>query len=246
MLESGAYAIRKVRKEMMPQLLRRSILLVFLSVLFFASARAQWRPLNPVTAAKEETDGATFTMQAGILRVRVCSNAIIRVTYATGTSLPDTPQYVVTKNEWPRTSFTMQSTENEIVLATSLLKVTVNRKNGAILFTDLANKKLFQDDDRSLTPVEVNGEKTFHSELFANLWDSTEAFYGLGQHQAGVWNYHGESIELSQDNTNISVPMFLSSKGYGIFWNNPSRSRFNNRFPHALYLSSEVADTVDY
>ena len=113
-------------------------------------------------------------------------------------------------------------------------------------FSDLAGNKLFQDDDRSLTPVEVNSEKTFHAELFSNLWDSTEAFYGLGQHQAGLWNYHGESVELSQDNTNISVPMFLSSKGYGIFWNNPSRSRFNNRFPHALYLSSEVADTVDY
>ena len=92
----------------------------------------------------------------------------------------------------------------------------------------------------------MNGEKTYHSEIFSNLWDSTEAFYGLGQHQAGVWNYHGEAVDLSQDNTNISVPMFLSSNGYGIFWNNTSRSRFNNRFLHALYLSSEVADTVDY
>ena len=75
------------------------------------------------------------------------------------------------------------------------------------------------------------------------MWDSTEAFYGLGQHQAGVWNYHGEDVELSQDNTNIAVPLLLSSNGYGIFWNNPSRSRFNNRFIHSLYLSSEVADT---
>ena len=97
-----------------------------------------------------------------------------------------------------------------------------------------------------MTPTEVNGEKTYHAEMFSNLWDSTEAFYGLGQHQAGVWNYHGEDVALSQDNTNISVPMFLSSNGYGIFWNNASRSRFNNRFPHALYLSSEVADSVDY
>ena len=40
------------------------------------------------------------------------------------------------------------------------------------------------------------------------MWDSTEAFYGLGQHQAGVWNYHGEDVEISQDNTKISVPMF--------------------------------------
>ena len=56
----------------------------------------------------------------------------------------------------------------------------------------------------------------------------------------------GEDVALSQDNTNISVPMFLSSNGYGILWDNASRSRFNNRFPHALYLSSEVADTINY
>jgi alpha-D-xyloside xylohydrolase len=92
----------------------------------------------------------------------------------------------------------------------------------------------------------VNGEKTYHSESWSNLWGSEESFYGLGQHQAGVWNYMGEDVELSQDNTNISVPMFLSSNGYGILWDNASRSRFNNRFPHALYLSSEVADTINY
>ena len=94
--------------------------------------------------------------------------------------------------------------------------------------------------------MEVNGEKTYHSEMFSNLWDSTEGFFGLGQHQAGVWNYHGETVDISEANTNISVPIVLSSNGYGIYWNNSSRSRFNNRFPHELYLSSEVADTVDY
>jgi alpha-D-xyloside xylohydrolase len=40
--------------------------------------------------------------------------------------------------------------------------------------------------------------------------------------------------------------MLLSSNGYGIFWNNTSRTRFNNRFVHTLYISSEVADTIDY
>jgi alpha-D-xyloside xylohydrolase len=73
-----------------------------------------------------------------------------------------------------------------------------------------------------------------------------EAFYGLGQHQAGVWNFRGESVDVSQENTNIAVPLLLSSNGYGIFWNNTSRSRVNNRFVHYLYISSEVADSIDY
>ena len=207
---------------------------------------AQWNPANPVVSVERQSDGALFTMKAGVLRVRVCSDSIVQVIYSPTTSFPDEPSYIVTKMAWPAAQWTFDATDKDVVLATSRMKVTIFRENGKILFSDPSGKKLFQDDERTMTPAEVNGEKTYHSELFSSLWDSTEAFYGLGQHQAGVLNYHGESVELSQDNTNISVPFFLSSNGYGILWNNSSRSRFNNRFPHALYLSSEVADTIDY
>jgi alpha-D-xyloside xylohydrolase len=122
----------------------------------------------------------------------------------------------------------------------------VTKKDSAIVFYDSAGKKLTQENDRTLTAAEVNGEKTYHLERFTNMWDTQEAFYGLGQHQGGVWNWRGESVDIGQDNTNISVPLLLSSNGYGIFWNNPSRSRFNNRFVHAFFISSEVADQMDY
>ncbi|MGD0305586.1 MAG: TIM-barrel domain-containing protein [Candidatus Acidiferrales bacterium] len=214
-------------------------------VLLASSAAAQWNALNPVKDVKQQPDGAVLTMERGTLRLVVCTDSIVRVTYAPGATFPDTPQYVVIKNTWAPSPFTFDAGANAVTLATGKLKITVTKKDGAILFTD-ANGKLFQDFDRTLTPATVNGEQTYHSEVFSNLWDSTEAFYGLGQHQAGVWNYHGEDVDISQDNTNISVPVVLSSRGYGIFWNNPSRSRFNNRFPHAMYLSAEVADTVDY
>ena len=211
-----------------------------------SGVRAQWNALNPVADVKQQEDSVLLKMRKGTLRLQICSDSIVRVTYAPGESFPDTPSYFITKTSWPKTQWTMQSGEKDIAVVTARMRVAVSRMDGAILFSDAAGKKLFQDYDRSLTPVEVNGEKTYHSELFSNLWGSTEAFYGLGQHQAGVWNYHGETVDISQANTNISVPMFLSSNGYGIFWNNTSRSRFNNRFPHELYLSSEVADTVDY
>jgi alpha-D-xyloside xylohydrolase len=207
---------------------------------------AQWNPLNPVNDVKRDANGVTLTMHAGTLRIQVASESIVRVTYSATSAFPDSPQFMITKTSWPLAEWDMQSSDKDITLSTARLKVTITRASGTILFSDASGKKLFQDYDRTLTPVEVNGAKTYHAEIFSNLWDSTEGFFGLGQHQAGVWNYHGEDVELSQDNTNISVPMFLSSNGYGIFWNNASRSRFNNRFLHALYLSSEVADSVDY
>ena len=105
---------------------------------------------------------------------------------------------------------------------------------------------MVQEATRKLTPVKVNGEDTYRAESFINIYGSREGLYGLGQHQAGVWNYRGESVDISQDNTNIAVPLLVSSNGYGIFWNNDSRSRFNNRFANYLYISSEVADNIDY
>jgi alpha-D-xyloside xylohydrolase len=228
-----------------PSAIFAGALLLLLSV-SPASILAQWNPLNPVTSVQKQVDGVVLTMKLGTLRLLICSDSIVRVTYASGSSIPETPQYAVTKQSWRASQWTLESSDNDVKLTTSQMKITVTKKDGAISFADASGKGLFEDYDRMLTPVEVNGEKAYRSEMFSNLWASTEAFYGLGQHQAGVWNYHGESVDLSQANTNISVPMFLSSNGYGIFWNNSSRSRFNNRFPHELYLSSEVADTVDY
>ena len=210
------------------------------------NARAQWTPLNPVVSFAQQSDGALFTMKTGMLRVEVCEDSIIHVIYSPTSAFPDAPAYVVTKTSWPAAQWTLAASDKDVTLTTARMKITVIRADGKIRFSNAAGDKLFQEDSRSMTAVEVNGEKTYRSEISTSLWDSQEGFYGLGQHQAGVWNYHGESVDLSQDNTNISVPFFVSSNGYGILWNNASRSRFNNRFLHALYLSSEVADTIDY
>ena len=44
--------------------------------------------------------------------------------------------------------------------------------------------------------------------------DATEGFYGLGQHQSGMFNYRGSTVELGQNNTDVAIPLLVSSKGY--------------------------------
>jgi alpha-D-xyloside xylohydrolase len=211
------------------------------------SAHAQWTPLNPVVDAEGQPDGALITLKTGYLRLRVCTDSIVRVVYSLEANVPPRTDFIVTKTSWPHADFSLEAKDPEaVVLKTSRLTIKVSRANSAMVFLDAAGQPLAQEDARSLTPVEVNGEKTLHSERFVNMWATQEAFYGLGQHQAGVWNYRGEAVDVSQDNTNISVPFLLSSNGYGLFFNNGSRSRFNNRFVHAFYYSSEVADAMDY
>src|SRR5450432_196526 len=208
---------------------------------------AQWLPPNPVKAAEAQPDGLLLVLQNGYLRFQVCSASIVHIVYSMERTVPERQDFLVVKKSWPKADFAFHSVDPKVLtLTTSQLKIEITRADSSIVFYDAAGHKLTQETSHTLTPVEVNGEKTFHSERFVNMWDTQESFYGLGQHQAGVWNYRGEAVDISQDNTNISVPMLLSSNGYGIFWNNGSRSRFNNRFVHAFYLSSEVSDSIDY
>jgi alpha-D-xyloside xylohydrolase len=226
---------------------RRGFLPVLLVLLGLAAAAdAQWNPPNPVTGVERREDGLLFRMKEGVLRLQVRSPAIIRVSYAPALAFPDSPAYVSLPSTLPLPPWNADSVAGGTRLSTDRLTVVVSWKEGSILFSDTAGRRLFEDNARTLSPVVVNGEKTYHAEVFSNLWGSSEAFFGLGQHQAGVWNYRGESVDIAQDNTNIGIPFFLSTAGYGIYWNNTSRSRFNNRFLNALYLSSEVADAVDY
>jgi alpha-D-xyloside xylohydrolase len=221
------------------------------AALFFMAVasplKAQWVPLNPINSVDPQPDGVVLVLQTGFLRFQVCSDSIVHVVYSLERDVPQHPDFLVTKKSWPKADFALHTDETKLItLTTSKLKIEITRADSSIIFYDSAGQKLTQENTRTLTPTEVNGEKTLHSERFVNMWDTQEAFYGLGQHQAGVWNYRGESVDLSQDNTNISIPFLLSSNGYGIFWNNGSRSRFNNRFVHAFYLSSEVSDSMDY
>jgi alpha-D-xyloside xylohydrolase len=233
----------------MPPRARLSVSIFFSLFGFFVAPAlmAQWLPLNPVKSVETQTDGALLVLENGYLRFQVCSDSIAHITYSLQRDIPQRTNFLIIKTTWPKPQFTLQTDDpKSITLSTANLKIVVTRADSSIIFYDSIGQKLTQENSRTLTPVEVNGEKTYHPERFTNMWDTQEAFYGLGQHQAGVLNYRGESVDISQDNTNISVPLLLSSNGYGIFWNNGSRSRFNNRFVHAFYISSEVADSVDY
>ncbi|HMI19724.1 MAG TPA: TIM-barrel domain-containing protein [Sphingomonas sp.] len=61
-----------------------------------------------------------------------------------------------------------------------------------------------------------------------------EGLYGLGQHQNMQMDYNGEDVELAQHNMDIAVPFLVSTKGYGLLWDNDGISRFGNPRPYDL------------
>jgi len=229
-------------------LLRRLGSSIFVVTLCVVSVHAQWTAPNPVIDFKNQADGVLFHLQRGTIRLQVCTPMIVRLVYSPTASFAASINPAVIKTDWPAAAWSQQLTAKQITIVTAAVKVAVDRETAAVTYSETDGRVLLHDDSKTMTPVIANGEQTYRAEDYMTLagYGSTEAIYGLGQHQAGVWNYRGESVDLSQDNTSIAVPLMVSSEGYGLFWNNTSRSRFNNRFEHALYVSSEVADSIDY
>ncbi len=211
-------------------------------------AKAQWNPPNPVVSFDKQSDGVAIHQKSGVLKLEVDAPDVLHVTYSPlDANAPErASDHVVIKKDWPATTFDVTANDKAIILTTAKLKAVIERETGALHYVAPNGRQLTTEAYRSLKPVEVNGEKTYHAEVFFPIYGSHEGLYGLGQHQAGVWNYRGETIDLSQENTQIAIPLLVSTNGYGIFWNNPSRSRVNNRFVHSLYISAEVADRIDY
>ncbi|RIV87719.1 TIM-barrel domain-containing protein [Aurantiacibacter zhengii] len=84
---------------------------------------------------------------------------------------------------------------------------------------------------RSITPVELEGQGWFATRVQFNR-GTDEGLYGLGQHQNRQMNYNGEDVELAQHNMAIAVPYLVSTRGYGLLWDNNSITRVGDPEPY--------------
>jgi alpha-D-xyloside xylohydrolase len=207
-------------------------------------------PLPPVVVTRT-TDGLTAKIGDETLRVSVCSASVIHVV-----ATPKPPESVHDDQIWildPKEScsgapFQFSQAEDTAVLTTATLKVELSLKRGNLKYSSNAGQDLLREGDsipRTYEPAQVNGESTFHvADRFRP--DPTEGFYGLGQHQSGMFNYRGSTVELGQNNTDVAIPLLVSSKGYALLWNTASFTYADNRFPLESTFTSLAGDSVDY
>ena len=124
------------------------------------------------------------------------------------------------------------------------MKAICDKKTGRLTFQNSKGEEILAEGQGEITPAIVIGENTNHiSQQF--ILDSAEAIYGLGQHQKGYMNLRGTNLTMAQNNTEVNIPVIVSSKNYGILWDNPSLTRFNEDH-NRLSLWSEVGDGLNY
>jgi alpha-D-xyloside xylohydrolase len=170
---------------------------------------------------------------AARIRLQVMGPRIIHVTELPAADVRPVPSLMVTAH--PVTGgFKVTVKDGELALKTAEATAEVSLATGKVQFRDAAGKLVLAARDAgSFKPVTVLGQPFYAiSEDFNPGTD--EAFYGLGQHQSGQMNYNGQDVELSQYNRSIAVPFVLSSRNYGVLWDNDSISRFGDPIPYGL------------
>ena len=140
----------------------------------------------------------------GRLNVRKLAENAVRIQYREGnTQQEPLPEWIYVKDE---------------EVETRGINVRLDKRKGTLIVQNRKGEAVFTATGHQLEGGEA--QLTFAS-------PQDEYLFGLGQFQDGYSNLRGLSRRLTQVNTQISVPMLISSKGYGILWNNYGLTEFN-------------------
>ena len=130
----------------------------------------------------------------------VAKNAV-RIQYAPAGTKSSLPDWIYVRHDEVKKPDIKATVQGDVV--------TVSDKKGRVVF-------------RATSHQLQAGQATL---MFDSPKD--ESLFGLGQFQDGYSNVRGLPRRLTQVNTQISIPMLLSSKGFGILWNNYGLTEFN-------------------
>jgi len=136
----------------------------------------------------------------------------------------------------PPTHITVSTPEGKVLLDMTGWSMSVlNHKDG--------NASLLNDRRPTDAPFYQTGA-TFVS-------PDDEHYYGLGQNQEGFLDHRGHTVECWHNYTaaggpSVCVPFMVTNYGYGIIWDNPSKTTIEPGFNEQTRWTSQVGDRVSF
>ena len=221
------------------------ILLLITGLLFSIQTNAS------IVSFIKNTDGVTFKLDKGLMGIRICRADIIQVRYTILNAFPAKNSLVV-NNPWlQKIPFTVAARNGMIVITTARLKISINKATNAITYTDLTGSVITSQtgENNTMKPATIAGIATYNCTTTFNS-PADEALFGLGCHPEDTLsiNYKGRNQSMLIKYMTGAIPVMLSTRGYGILWDNYSASDFygaeagNTQYKYV----SESGKMVDY
>ena len=141
----------------------------------------------------------------------------------------------------------VQKSENSsaVTLKSSALTVKIDKKTGLVQV--LANgKNMLKEKSYGFEERKDGPDKGSFRTIIVYQLDKNEPIYGLGVTQDGKLNHRGSThMNMEQNNTQDYQHVIQSIKGWGLYWDNYSRSQFIDN-DEGMKFSAEVGDDIDY
>jgi alpha-D-xyloside xylohydrolase len=108
-----------------------------------------------------------------------------------------------------------------------------------------------KDDNAGILNDRRPSDSTFYQVGATFVSPDDEHYYGLGQNQEGFLDHRGHRIECWHNYTatggpTVGVPFMVTNYGYGIIWDNPSKTVVEPGFNEQTRWTSEVGDRVSF
>ena len=131
-------------------------------------------------------------------------------------------------------------------VSSDVMTVRMDPKTGAVTFSAKGKTLLREKSAASFEPRTEGPDKGKFRVTQTFTLDKDEAIYGLGTIQNGKMNRRGEHKLMEQSNLEDFQNVLQSIKGWGIYWDNYSRTQFDDDAVKGMSFSSEVGDCIDY
>ena len=180
------------------------------------------------------------------LRAQFYSGSIVRVLKWPAGGTPEKLSLSVLPCEVPDLGIRVEESKTGVSLSSARVNLLIDKSDGSIRFLDKDNRTVLKELGRPLfTPSQIERERKAFNVQQNFMLSADEGIYGLGQQQLGIMNYRGRTVKLVQSNTVAVTPVLVSTAGYGIFWDNYSKTIFDDSKGTASFWS-EVGDNIDY
>jgi alpha-D-xyloside xylohydrolase len=211
--------------------------------------------LQPVAAAPSASGFSSTKLENGV-QIRVgglVKNVLfygpetVRVSANAGRTFDPKPSLAVVAKP-AVVPFQLKDAPATLTIASAKLHIVVDKKTGALTFQKPDGTEITRERTENPTEVKevtISGAPSYEVKQTFTL-SPDESLYGLGQYNDRYMDYRGQQVLLVQTNIGIVVPMLVSTKRYGIMWDNYSKTIFKDDANGASFWAESAPEGVDY
>jgi len=221
------------------------VLLLFLAATYFTGAAAQIRMIR---------NGIELNNNEIYLKIQFYSEDIIRTIKWISGGTSEKLSLSVIVDSIPELGIKIEDQADHVFLRSNKALAVISKTDCNVEYFTLKDDPILKETGKPFfKPVSYFSDSGFTIQQNFHI-TSDEALYGLGEQTDGYFNYRGKKIILAQANVGASSSFLVSTKNYGILWDNYSKTIFCDSTPPkaggdndgGASFWSDIGNNIDY